>query len=303
MPSVPSRSASGPLFPFPREGGGPRRAVALAIGLLLVAGRTIADADEESIAFARRGQPVAAMDAAEMRANALRVRVYEPYEKAEAEFLAYPLTEILDAVYSPSWRGEDELLFTCRDGYRPSVPVARVLAHSAWLAFSRPETGSFTILKRESGRDKRVDLGPFYLVWENLNDATIRQEGDYGWPYQLVGVDLVSSREQFRAMAPSTGASTLVDLGFRAFRIHCSRCHRMNGEGGEIGPELNPATGKTRYYDPGWLETWIRDPASMRPGTRMPPLNVDLPDRERTVQAIIAYLYAMSEGVQEGRED
>jgi len=275
------------------------------VGWLLGAGAASAQAGPGSIDFERRGQPVARWAGAEIGAwvKAVRVRVYEPYEKAEAEFLAYPLVEVLDAVYSPSWRGEDELLFTCLDGYRPSVPVSRVLEHSAWLAVSRPDTGRFTILKRESGQDKTVNLGPFYLVWENLHNEKVRQEGDYGWPYQLVGVDLVSSREQFRAMAPPEGASPQVELGFQAFRVHCSRCHPMNGEGGGIGPELNPASGKTRYYDPGWLEAWIRDPDSMRPGTRMPAFNAGLPDREKVIQAIIAYMYAMSGAAQADREN
>lgn len=305
MPSARSKPASGPPGLSPPERRSAGWVAALAIGLVLLAGRVIADVDKESIAFARRGRPVTAMGPAQMqvKTGALSVRVFEPYEKDEAEFLAFPLAEVLDAVYSPSWRTEDEILFTCLDGYRPSVPVARVLAHSAWLAFSRHDTGSFTILKPESGQKKRVDLGPFYLVWENLHDAVIRQEGDYGWPYQLVGIDLVSTGEQFRAMAPPADASAQVTLGFQAFRIHCSRCHRLNGEGGEIGPELNPASGKTRYYDRGWLGAWIRDPDSMRPGTRMPPLNAVLPDREASVQAIIAYLYAMSDGVRERKED
>jgi hypothetical protein len=35
----------------------------------------------------------------------------------------------------------------------------------------------------------------------------------------------------------------------------------------------------------------------------MPPLNIDLPDRERSVQAIIAYLYAISGEAAERKED
>jgi cytochrome c2 len=304
MPWARLRPASRPRALSPTKQVAAGWAIALVTGLFLLADRAIADMNKESITFAREGQTIASLDPAQMqmKTSPQSVRVFEPYEKDEADFLAFPLAEVLDAVYSPSWRTEDELLLTCRDGYRPSVPAARVLAHSAWLAFSRQDTGSFSILKPESGQEKRVDLGPFYLVWENLHDAVIRQEGDYGWPYQLVGIDLVSTRQQFRAMAPPADASAQVSLGFQAFRIHCSRCHRLNGEGGEIGPELNPVSGKTRYYDRDWLGAWIRDPASMRPGTRMPPLNIDLPDRERSVQAIIAYLYAISGEAAERKE-
>jgi hypothetical protein len=36
-----------------------------------------------------------------------------------------------------------------------------------------------------------VPLGPFYLIWENIDDQQMRAEGDYAWPYQLAGVDLI----------------------------------------------------------------------------------------------------------------
>jgi hypothetical protein len=217
------RPASRPRALSPTKQVAAGWAIALVTGLFLLADRAIADMNKESITFAREGQTIASLDPAQMqmKTSPQSVRVFEPYEKDEADFLAFPLAEVLDAVYSPSWRTEDELLLTCRDGYRPSVPAARVLAHSAWLAFSRQDTGSFSILKPESGQEKRVDLGPFYLVWENLHDAVIRQEGDYGWPYQLVGIDLVSTREQFRAMAPPAVASAQVSLGVKAVRMQC----------------------------------------------------------------------------------
>jgi mono/diheme cytochrome c family protein len=218
-------------------------------------------------------------------------------------FRALPFAKVLDAVYSPSWREEEEVLFTCRDGYQPTVPVRRILEHRAWLAYDRVGAESFGIRKRESGEHKWIDLGPFYLVWENLDDPKIRLESDYGWPYQLVGVDLIRAADRYPDLTPPEGSSREVLDGFAAFRVHCSKCHALNGEGGSIGPELNAPASPLALRDRAWLRTWIEDPSRIRPDARMPALNPDLPDREHTVDSILAYLDAMRRARKPGDAD
>ncbi len=250
----------------------------------------------DRLGFARHGQPVATRSAAALQ-RALpveTVRVFEPYEQREVAFLAFDFPRVLDAVYGEGWRGEEELLFTCRDGYQPTLPVRRVLEHRAWLAFARPGGAPFSLRKLESGVRKPVELAPFYLIWENLEDAEVRREADYGWPYQLVGVDLIRPRERFPRMAPPQGASQQVLAGFRGFRVHCSRCHAINGEGGTLGADLNQPISPVEYRDRDWLRRWIEDPSRIAPTARMPRMNPALPDRERVVDEILAYLEAMS---------
>jgi len=254
-------------------------------------------APEVALRFEMRSLPHASRNLAALRAEVTEstVRVLEPYEGGEATFVALPLERVLDTVYGPSWREEEELLFTCRDGYQPTVPVARVLRHRAWLAFGRVGEPGFTIRKRESGEEKRVEVGPFYVVWENLDDPLILQEADYGWPYQVIAIDLIRTRDRFPRMSPPRDAPADVAAGFAAFRIHCSKCHRLNGEGGRVGPELNAAAQPVRYRDRDWLRQWIEDPASILPGARMPRLNPALPERARTIDEILAYLSTMAE--------
>ena len=221
------------------------------------------------------------------------ITVMDPYEKDEVEFLALDLAQVFDAVYTPAWREEEEIVFTCLDGHQPVIPVARVKAHSAWLAFAREDQSDFTILKQESGEQKTIDLSPFYVVWENLDDPRILMEADYGWPYQLKGVDLVESEDRFRAMTPS-GAPPQVEAGFQAFRVHCLHCHKVNGVGGQIGPELNAGVRPAVSREKAWLRQWIGAPHEVRPNTRMPALNPRLPQREQTIDALIAYLQFMA---------
>jgi mono/diheme cytochrome c family protein len=253
-------------------------------------------AARQALRFSRGGEPVRERTIEWMRevAPAAVVRVHEPYESREIPFDALPFPDLLDAVYGPSWREAEEILLTCSDGYAPTVPVARVLDHRAWLAFARTDQPGFSVEKRESGALKAISLAPFYLVWENLDDPTLRQEADYGWPYQLVAIDLIRARERFPKMAPPEESSPEVRKGFSAFRIHCSKCHPLNGEGGSIGPELNAVAAPVEYRDPAWLRGWIEDPSRIRPDARMPALNPALPDRAAVVDQILAYLAAMA---------
>lgn len=270
-----------------------RTSRALVAALGLVSG---AAAGAVPLEFARHGEPTARLtrEALDAAAKARPLRVFEPYEGRELEFRVWPLAALLDAVYGAGWREEDEILFTCRDGYQPSVPVARFLAHDAYLAFARPGASDFGIDKLESGRRQRIPLAPYYVVWDNLGDETLRREHDYGWPYQVVGLELIDAAERFPAMAPPADASAAVREGFGSFRIHCSRCHALNGAGGTIGPELNARPDPVGGRDPGWLRRWIDDPAAFNATARMPALNPALPDRAETIDRIVAYLQAMA---------
>jgi hypothetical protein len=249
-----------------------------------------------TLRFARHAQPVAALELSALQelAEPADVRVHEPYEARDTSFRAIPLRAVLDAVYSPTWRTEEEVLFTCRDGYQPGVPVERVLEHNAWLAFARVDGGDFTIDKLESGARKEVVLSPFYLIWENLVDEQVRADGDYGWPYQLVAVDLIRTRDRFPNMLPPPSATEHSLAGFRAFRMHCRRCHRINGEGGTIGQELVAPISPLDYRTNEWLRVWIDDPTQAVATARMPRLNPKLEHRQQTIDDILSYLGAMT---------
>ena len=222
--------------------------------------------------------------------HASEVKVFEPYEAAPVSFQGVPLNSVLDAIYGEGWRTEEEVLLTCRDGYQPSFPVSRLLAYNAWLAFDRNDDKGFSIDKVERGELRRVDLSPFYLVWDNLEDAELRDQGDYGWPYQLVGVDLIKASDRFPNMTPPATSSPQVMTGYQAFRVHCTRCHAINGEGGAIGPELNSPVNPVEFRSHDWLRQWIDDPASLVPTARMPRLNPKLTERDRVIEDLLAYL-------------
>ncbi len=55
--------------------------------------------------------------------------------------------------------------------------------------------------------------------------------------------------------------------GYLADRYPCLGCHRLNGEGGQIGPDL---TDVGRRRAPSYIYEMIRDPQTTLPGTVMP---------------------------------
>ncbi|MFP6630978.1 MAG: hypothetical protein VCC67_18290 [Myxococcota bacterium] len=281
-------------------------ALVFAFSVVLFAPATVDANEARTLRFARHGELLASRSLSWMRAVSAptAVRVFEPYEEDEVVFEAVSLETILDAVYTPSWRDRPDLLFVfrCSDGYEPTVPVGRALEHRAWLAFARERSGpvpsgqtGFTIYKLESGERKLIPLAPFYLIWDNLDDELLRAEGDYGWPYQLVGIDLARAEDRFPRMVPPATTSVYALEGFAAFRVHCSRCHAIDGEGGTIGPDLQAPVNITRVRSREWLQRWIADPSQILPTSRMPRFQRKVPTPSRVIDQIIAYLSALAE--------
>ena len=224
----------------------------------------------------------------------VELEVFEPYEERTVRFSALPALPLLDELLPSSWRSADELVFECADGYRAAVPVSRFVAHQAFFATARVGA-DFAIDKSVGGAVVHTALAPVYLVWENQRDELVRSEGDWGWPYQVVGVTVAEDATgRYARMAPPDDAGPSAVRGFAVFRRYCARCHAMNGEGGEVGPELNYPASVSEYLDPSWLRRWIDAPLSVRRGTPMPGLPQGIPARQEALDDVIAYLNAMA---------
>jgi mono/diheme cytochrome c family protein len=271
--------------------------IAALMVLLTVGSARAATPAEHPLTFGHPGKPPSALTRSALRASGLvpgRLAVFDPYEHRVIEFEGFDARAVLDHVYGAAWQQSEEFLLTCSDGYEPSIPARRFLDHRALLAYARTDQPEdFTLLKGDVQPAKRVSLGPWYLVWENQRDATVRAEGDFGWPYQLVSFEPVRFVDRFPPLAPPAGASASARRGFAAWRVHCQKCHMLNGDGGELGPELNRPMNVTEYWQPHMLARWILDPASIRVPAKMPPINPALPNREAVVDDLIAYLAAM----------
>jgi hypothetical protein len=121
----------------------------------------------------------------------------------------------------------DEVLFTCVDGYQPVLPSDRFNRHASYLACRRLDQQAFNIQNRFQGQ-KDVPLGPFYLVWDNLQSKELRDQGANAWAYQIVGVDLVNFADRFPGLSPPKDASDKARKGSSPFaKIACPATRSM----------------------------------------------------------------------------
>lgn len=75
------------------------------------------------------------------------------------------------------------------------------------------------------------------------------------------------------------------------FKTLCIACHAVGGKGGVVGPALD---GIADRLDPEFLDKWIADPQTVKPGTAMPKLPIS--DAERA--DIVAYLSTLKGAAQ-----
>lgn len=255
------------------------------------------------VTFQNKGAAVVSLDreAMEKKVPSKELEVWEPHEKQNVKYKGYPMQTLLTAVYGDAWKKQEEVLFTCSDGYQPSIPVARFLKEHALLAFER--VGSdFEITNTLQG-DEKIKAGPYYLVWDNAKDPEKEAKGAHGWPYQVEKVDLVRFADRFPQMSPPAGSGSKVIAGFTAFRENCATCHSVNGDGGLKGIELNYPVSVTEYFKTKWLKQWILDPTKMRLKTAMPALNHGLQNRLIVATNIVAYLETMAKNKKAPKEE
>ena len=195
-------------------------------------------------------------------------------------------------MFGKDWRKAQEIVFTSIDGYQPSVPVAKFLAHDAYLAFAHEDGTPFTMTNTLQNNEI-VPLGPLYLVWDNRNSKVLLESGASDMPYQIKRVELKSAAP-FANMSPPSGSPVAARRGFAHFRKHCMACHSIDGEGGGKAPELNYPASVAEYIKPQYLKRWILNPQSMRYNTAMPALAKEIPRREKVAEELIAYFKAMS---------
>ena len=200
---------------------------------------------------------------------------------------------LLEQVFGKMWKAFDLVKFITRDGYQPVIPTERILAGSGVITTGEKDSVGFRKLQRING--ETIDPGPFYLVWENISDKGTREDPWLSWPWQITGIELTSSTREFPRSAPPDLSGDPAKEGFLAFRQHCIKCHTINGDGGNVGPELNYPVNVTEYWKEEWLARFIEDPRSIRGYSRMIPFYRDVKNRQEVISSIIAYLKVMKD--------
>jgi cytochrome c2 len=250
----------------------------------------------QELVFKKHGEEIKTLSLIQLEklTPAQTVTIFEPNESENIRYKGFPVNNLLTGIYGDKWKETEEILFTCRDGYQKSIPSTEFEEYPSYLVYTNPDKSEFTLINKPQN-NQLVDLGPFYLVWDNISHPELQDEGASNWPYQVTTIDLINFRDRFPNMAPPKNSPMNVKNGFLAFRQYCMACHTINGEGGEKSVELNYPVSVTEYFKESWLIKWIDNPTSVRFNTTMPALNPKLKDRETAIRDIIAYLKAMKD--------
>ncbi len=218
------------------------------------------------------------------------VYAIEPHLKDNVAFVGFSVDELLEKTIGTDWKNADGMLYSCIDGYRSDIAVERVKLFKPYLVYKFKDGRPFKV-NVKSQNEKDVELGPFYLVWDNIAFPILNKDSAYGWPYQVNKIEFISYDTHYAKVFPFKGRdSEVLKPGFEAFKSYCMTCHALKGEGGEKGPALwpNENINKLGYAK---FEKWVLDPQREKEGTTMPALNPQLPLKNRKIAAKKIYEY------------
>ncbi|MBC7691240.1 MAG: c-type cytochrome [Methylotenera sp.] len=187
--------------------------------------------------------------------------VEDPVYHSKKTYEGYLLADVFRIAGMDQTSG-DEIAFHCVDGYSPAMQFARLADNKGLLAI------------REKGRKggwERFQQGkvwmtpaPFYVVWENA-------QPEKPWPYQVIGIEVINFKQKYDRLYPTELEKTSAGYkGFQTFKNECLRCHSLNLQGGDLGPELNISKNITEYRDDAFLTHFIKNPGEFRERSKMP---------------------------------
>ena len=116
-------------------------------------------------------------------------------------------------------------------------------------------------------------------------------EVEVPWPYQLATIEIIDFESKYSLMMPAgAGADSPEQQGFALFKNQCMRCHSINLQGGDLGPELNVPRNVTEYWSEQNLRAFIKDASGFHARSKMPPF-LHLTDEQ--LDQLVLYLTSM----------
>ena len=101
---------------------------------------------------------------------------------------------------------------------------------------------------------------------------------------QALGLHVVWDGENRSVYLEANPADAKLAQGIRLVKEKgCMVCHKINGSGGQVGPNLG---GVVDRYGEAWMQEWLRDPQAMREGSRMPNFKFT----EAEIEAVVEFL-------------
>ena len=243
---------------------------------------------QKKITFQESSKKVNELDLSDIQQFAAteKITVWEPHEKKEVEYDGFRVIPLLDNIYGADWKKFEEVLFVALDGYKSGVSVEKIKKLNPVLAYARSDSTNFQI--NNLAQNEIIEAGPYYLVWDNIKNSEIKNDGAYGWPYQVNQLNLVNLQDIYPKTAPTVVAPLKIKEGFMQFKRYCMSCHAIKEEGGTKAPALDDIT---KYLSQKDLIEWMLNPRKFVPTTHMPPMAENLDKNERHKRAKLIYEY------------
>lgn len=217
--------------------------------------------------------------------NTQEVSVDDPVYHKTKRYRAVVLKDIFEKYSSIKNLnvGETKVVFECEDGYKPEMPLEKLLSAKSFLAISDADAPKGKEWESLVKNNEETKIAPFYVVYEGVPNDDV----EYKWPYNLVKIHFAPLHENDAVLLPKDESAM---VGYKIYKSRCQTCHAINKIGGKMGPELNTPKSVTEYWKREHLVAYIQNPAAYRNDVKMPNLGIKAEEAEE----IVKYLEVMA---------